>query len=94
MGPKPVLCAPLADILKVVEAVNEEPYLYWYNPEEETTNVMYTSPEGGVTVVESFANGNACIIGAGKNLTFMDETKKTIKNHKMAIDFKPLTWYK
>ena len=77
LGPKPVLCAPLAEILKVVERVNEVPYAYWFNPDEQTTNVMYISPEGGVTVVESFMNGNACIIGAGENLTFSDKPTKT-----------------
>ena len=77
LGPKPVLCGPLAEILKAVEGVNEVPYAYWYNPDEKTTNVMYISPEGGVTVVESFINGNACIIGAGQNLTFFDKPTKT-----------------
>ena len=84
---KPVLCAPLQVILGAVINLGEEPYAYWTDPDNDTVNLMYVG-DGGITIIESFSNGNACIIAAGKDVEFIENKDKK------GIDFKPVTWYK
>lgn len=73
---KPVLCAPLNIVLGVVINLGEKPYAYWSDPDNDTVNLMYVG-DSGITIIESFANGNACIIGSGKNVEFVNKATKS-----------------
>lgn len=73
---KPVLCAPLNIILGAVINLGEEPYAYWTDPDNDTVNLMYVG-DSGITIVESFSNGNACIIGSGKDVEFLNKATKS-----------------
>lgn len=73
---KPVLCAPLNIILGAVANIGEEPYAYWTDPDNDTVNLMYVG-DSGITIIESFKNGNACIIGTGKEVEFVNKDKAT-----------------
>ena len=73
---KPVLCAPLNIVLGAVTNLGEEPYAYWSDPDNNTVNLMYVG-DTGITIIESFANGNACIIGSGKDVEFVNKATKS-----------------
>jgi len=80
---KPVLCAPLNIVLGAVTNLGEEPYAYWTDPDNDTVNLMYVG-DSGITIIESFKNGNACIIGTGKEVEFVNKDKAT----KSSLTFK------
>lgn len=73
---KPVLCAPLNIILGAVINLGEKPYAYWTDSDNDTVNLMYVG-DSGITIVESFSNGNACIIGSGKDVEFVNKATKS-----------------
>lgn len=73
---KPVLCATLQVILGAVINLGEEPYAYWTDPDNDTVNLMYVG-DSGITIIESFKNGTACIIAAGKDVEFVNKATKS-----------------
>ena len=75
---KPVLCAPLTTVLKILKEAKEKPMAYWTMPGSvpgmNTTVVVYADrDDGGVSVVESFETGVSCIISYGKDLQLSKE---------------------
>ena len=73
---KPVICSKLNTILGIVTSMGEKPYAYWTDPDNDTVNLMYVG-NTGITIIESFANGNACIIGSGKDVGFVNKSTKS-----------------
>lgn len=68
---KPVICGPLQQILGAVASVREEPYAYWDDPANKVVVLMFVGEQGGVTIIESFNSGDACIVAAGKEINFL-----------------------
>lgn len=73
---KPVLCSKLNTILGIITGMGEKPYAYWTDSDNDTVNLMYVG-ETGITIIESFSDGNACIIGSGKDVGFVNKSTKS-----------------
>ena len=66
---KAVLCGPPEQVLRSVKAYGEKPYMYWQDPNLNTTVMVFKSIEKDtLTVVENANPQLACIISNGTQL--------------------------
>lgn len=72
---KPVLCAPVDVILKVIEKYNEKLFAHWTDLEGGAVVMMYKG-EDSLTVVETFQTGMSCVISTGKDMEIYDKGVK------------------
>ena len=72
---KPVLCAPVDIILKVIEKYNEKLFAHWTDLEGGAVVMMYKG-EDSLTVIEAFPTGMSCVISAGKDIEIYNKTMK------------------